>query len=160
NLYVSYEGNAGQKSPVLSATPLADEVLVQAGAGGDGKKAGAGGSLRDVNVFAAPGGLGADIELIAGAGGSYNVSANSKAGNGGAIISPFVLNSNVSQEAGLEGAEARTILLAGAGGSAETGKGGNGGSITSPELTGFAMDLGAGSGGAGSKKAGNGGSLQ
>ncbi len=157
NLFVSFEGAAGQRAPQRSATPIADDVLVEAGSGGDGRIGGAGGSFRGVDVFAAPGGLGNDLQLIAGAGGT---GTSAKGGNGGSITNAFVLNSNVSAEAGFEGADSQIILRAGAGGAASAGVGGLGGSLSGLELTGFNADLGAGAGGNGLKKAGNGGSLK
>lgn len=161
NLFVSYEVAAGQKSPVRSVTALSDEVIVEAGAGGAGRIGGAGGSLRTVDVFASPGGLEHNIQLIAGAGGATNVDLPSaKGGNGGSINGAFVLNPNISAEEGLEAANSVIILRGGAGGLTTSGKGGVGGSLSGLQLTGFAIDLGAGAGANGAKSAGNGGSLK
>lgn len=161
NLFVSYEGVAGQKSSVRSVTALSDEVLVEAGAGGAGRIGGVGGSLRAVNVFASPGGVEHDIQLIAGAGGATNVEhPSAKGGNGGAINGAFVLNPNISAEEAVEAEKSVIILRGGAGGLTASGKGGIGGSLSGLQLTGFAIDLGAGAGADGAKSAGNGGSLK
>ena len=144
DLFFGFELLKGQ--PTRSATAVLDQVLVDAGDGGSGKSGGKGGGLVNVKVFAAPSGLGNDIEIFAGAGGAADVSGG-KAGVGGAISK---LNVICNPPATTDAETARVIVDAGDGGSTIAGtKGGKGGALIDADFVAYNLDISSGSGSAG-----------
>jgi len=151
DVLVGFEVNG--KSRLASDDLLADNVLLQAGAGGTGKIGGVGGSISNssirVNTADVIGER--EVALVGGAGGSSLV-AGGKSGAGGSIIAVEVrnitaaLNTEISLQAGNAGA------IAGTGASAV------GGSVSRATVLGFDLAVTAGNGSDG-KKGGFGGGI-
>lgn len=155
NVFVGYETVPGKTAPQQSLTALSDAVLIQGGLGGDGRIAGAGGSIKSASVFASPSGAGNDIDLFGGVGGATTVASTAaKAGAGGSVSGILVLNPGNSIEA-----EASKIVVAGGNaGSASVGGSGNaGGFVSAANLIGSQTLLRGGDGSTGQRLGGNGG---
>ena len=92
-VWVGYQYDSSQKL-IISPDLLVNEVLVAGGEGGGGTKGGAGGSLKSVNVVAAPqenGLVDAEIRLFGGDGGLLNAQGVA-AGAGGGVSSFKIQN--------------------------------------------------------------------
>jgi len=156
DVYISYERVSGSSTPVISAVPLRDQVLVQGGDGGAGKIGGNGGAVTKSKIFASPNGASEHIEVYAGDGGNSDyASIIGKAGSGGSVSSVELLNPDVLA------VDSKLIIQGGDGGATILfqSAGGNGGNITSSKLIGTSVDIRGGNGSDGGKTGGNGGSL-
>lgn len=144
-------GTRLQQSPDI----VADSVLLKAGSGGDGKLAGAAGSVIASNVVT----LTSDadnhaIEMAAGAGGnSLAGSANGRSGAGGSIVAVSASDINPSATS------ADVFVHAGAGGltTGATSNGGAGGAVSGVRVVSFNDVIDAGNGANGTALAGAGG---
>lgn len=156
-LYIGYK--ASTNGPIISADFIQDNVLVQAGDGGDGGKAGAGGSVTNSQISTITPDDTSDpsiIELQV-LGGDGGTTQDGTAGKGGAVqlvkvrdLNPDVLTAGTSD-----------ILVAGGDGGlvGGSGKGAAGGSASSIFLVGFQIAVTGGNGSDGDGAGGNGGSL-
>ena len=153
DVYVSYRFVGSKLLP--SGTVVADNVLVQAGAGGAGKTGGAGGSVSKTKVnTVALNVAGDEVVIAAGAGGASSTTVDGgKAGVGGSVTDILV------RELGL-GFGASTVVRAGDGGLV-TGDdlGAAGGSVLRADLLASSISVFAGNGSHGTK-GGAGGSAQ
>ncbi|MGC3990430.1 MAG: hypothetical protein QM796_12255 [Chthoniobacteraceae bacterium] len=156
-LYIGYKASSG--GPILSTDFIQDNVLVQAGNGGDGGKAGAGGSVTNSQIStitpddtSSPSII--ELQVLGGIGGS---TVDGTAGKGGAVQAVKVrdLNSDVTT------AGTSDILVAAgdAGSVSGSGKGAAGGSASSIFLVGFQIAVTGGTGSGGENAGGNGGSV-
>jgi hypothetical protein len=140
-IFVGYDrvGNGVDASTNLSQ----DSVLLSAGAGGDGKTAGKGGSVSSVQLRASvQDANGDEMSVIAGAGG--DAFAGGKAGAGGSLSKVDVRNQNPLITGSL------VSLRAGNGGTAPAdGVGAAGGSIKNASVLGEGLFLNAGNGSSG-----------
>jgi len=154
NLHVGYI--VGKGNPVLSSNLLSDDVFVHAGSGGDGGKAGAGGSISNSQIsISTPDDSSVTNELVvqAGDGGS---TLDGNAGKGGSVINVKANNFDNSATT------AQLLVAAGDGGSVTSvtaGKGAAGGSVNTLTMIGFQVEADAGNGSKGVDAGGNGGSL-
>lgn len=149
--YVGYQlvGTARLASQLI----VADNVLMRAGAGGDGKIGGQGGSIAKSRVLVStPNVDGEEVALIAGVGGSNLNSTSGVTGAGGSISHVTIQNSSPAGETGI-------LLMGGDGGnSAGLAAGAAGGSVSGAKLLGANFKVLAGNGSAG-ENGGAGGSL-
>lgn len=151
NIFVGYTVLNGRI--ILSNGILRDNVFISAGAGGDGKVAGRGGSVSALDILVStPEGAGDELLIVGGDGGNSVLPAGGKAGIGGSISKSAVRNveSSFGSDIGLR---------AGDGGSSSgLGVGGAGGSITAMKVLGRQIQIDAGDGSDG-KTGGKGGDL-
>jgi hypothetical protein len=151
NIFVGYTVLNGEI--ILSNGILRDNVFISAGAGGDGKVAGRGGSVSALDILVStPEGAGDELLIVGGDGGNSVLPAGGKAGIGGSISKSAVRNveSSFGSDIGLR---------AGDGGSSSgLGVGGAGGSITAMKVLGRQIQIDAGDGSDG-KTGGKGGDL-
>ena len=151
NIFVGYTVLNGEI--ILSNGILRDNVFISAGAGGDGKVAGKGGSVSALDILVStPEGAGDELLIVGGDGGNSVLPAGGKAGIGGSISKSAVRNveSSFGSDIGLR---------AGDGGSSSgLGVGGAGGSITDMKVLGRQIQIDAGDGSDG-KTGGKGGDL-
>lgn len=151
-VFVGFQVVGGK--PFETTLPVLENVSIEAGVGGAGKKGGAGGAVFEINIrVATPDAVGDEITIIAGMGGAKNVGTGGKSGVGGSLKSIDV-ESQTSTAASV-------ILQAGNAGTSAVGdsKGANGGSITGATVVSTVQSIFAGNGSSG-KVGGRGGSLK
>ena len=151
NLFIGYR--LLDKSPVFTDSPLRDDVLVRAGAGGSGKIGASGGALNNLRItVAAPNVEGDEMQIFAGDGGDGQAVRGGRGGKGGSITNSLIQNIDISPGHSMD-------IFAGNGGAAgENAKGAAGGSLLNLILTGRQFDFEAGDGSDG-KTGGLGGSV-
>lgn len=165
-VWVGYEYNSAKKI-IESPNFLKDEIVIAGGNGGDGVKAGNGGSVSNVYIAASPTEDGGDAEIsILGGNGGDLFAAGAKAGAGGSIRTFKIKNldpdsggiSDVLVQAG--DASSSNLM------SPTSGKGAAGGSIINPHpkaseewLIGQSFLFKAGDGSDTTAKGGTGGSI-
>lgn len=162
---VGFEASGGTTLP--SASLLADNVRVEAGAGGAGQIGGAGGKALSINVRVGTpdvvGPLGVpvafdEIVVLGGAGGNA-VAATGKAGAGGSVDKVEIRNQN-STFSNPDTREDDILVQAGAAGLVASGAvGAVGGSVLNVKLLGLDLQVIAGDGSSG-KTGGKGGSVR
>ncbi len=152
NLYIGYRLLNGKL--IFTDSPLRDDVLVQAGAGGAGKIGALGGSLVNLNItVSAPDSAGDEVQIFAGDGGDGQAVKGGKGGLGGSISRSTIQNVDLSPRHSM-------VIAAGNGGSAGTdATGAAGGSLLNLTVTGRQFDIEAGDGSDG-KTGGSGGSVK
>ncbi|MEO6567938.1 MAG: hypothetical protein ABIO94_04180 [Opitutaceae bacterium] len=138
-----------------SVNAVADAVLIAGGAGGDGGIAGAGGKLKNDQVFAAPSLTGNDLIFRGGLGGASTLNGG-KAGNGGSIKNADVRNPGNSLDA--QASVARVEGGDGGASGAGAADGANGGSVKNANFIAFSVVAAGGDGSLGSS-GGKGGKL-
>jgi hypothetical protein len=151
NVFIGFQ--LAGKTRLPSPNLLADNLLIEAGAGGSGRTGGAGGSLvTSLVLLQTPDAVGDEIVLAAGAGGDSVAPTGGRAGAGGSITGANVRNQTSTFNTD-------TVVIAGDGGSTVgNALGAAGGSISRTTLLGFDLQVLAGDGSAG-KTGGAGGSI-
>lgn len=152
SIYIGYRLLNGKL--IFTESPLRDNVLVRAGAGGDGKIGAAGGSLSNLKItVAAPDNAGDEVGIYAGDGGDGLVGTGGKAGVGGSITKSMIRNVDISfgHDMTIQAGNAGTV-------GTEKTTGAKGGSLFNLTVTGRQFDIEAGDGSSG-KIGGSGGSV-
>ncbi len=154
NLYIGYRLPLVKGKPTFTDSPLRDNVIVRAGAGGDGKVGAAGGLLTNLNItVSAPDSAGDEVQIYAGDGGDGQAVKGGKGGLGGSITSSIIQNVDLSPQ------HSMVIAAGNAGAAGANATGAIGGSLLNLTVTGRQFDFEAGDGSDG-KTGGNGGSVK